>query len=274
MGEFVTFEVRDHIGIITIDRPPVNAVCESIRLDLTRIFTELNTRTDVYCAILRAEGRMFTAGHDLKEAGQSKDPDFRKRVNPTIDASFAALHRCRVPVVAAVHGRVIGMGFAYASLCDVIVASDDALFSFPEITVGTVGGPVWMKRILPDKVARYHFYTAKPITAQELEHYGVVHKIVPKEELFDAAMEVAKEISKQYAPALWAGKITIVQSELEQYDVVDQQSRMRTLGNDKLLGPDPNRTEAARATLGHREPSFDPEPFKRWETLEYEYESK
>ena len=69
MGEFVRFEVQDHIGIVTIDRPPVNAVCESIRLDLREIFESLNTRTDVYCVILRAENRCFSAGHALKEAG-------------------------------------------------------------------------------------------------------------------------------------------------------------------------------------------------------------
>ena len=69
MGEFVKFEVQDHIGVVTIDRPPVNAVCESIRLDLREIFESLNTRTDVYCVILRAENRCFSAGHDLKEAG-------------------------------------------------------------------------------------------------------------------------------------------------------------------------------------------------------------
>jgi hypothetical protein len=169
-SEFVKFYVEDHIGVVTIDRPPVNAVCESIRLAITEIFTSLNTRTDVYCVILRAEGRMFTAGHDLKEAAQRNyDPEFLKRVNPTINASFDAVYRCRVPVVAAVHGRVIGMGFAYASLSDVVVASDDALFSFPEITVGTVGGPFWLKRVVPDKVARYHFYTATPFTAEEMK---------------------------------------------------------------------------------------------------------
>ena len=140
MGEFVKFEVQDHIGIVTIDRPPVNAVCESIRLDLREIFESLNTRTDVYCVILRAENRCFSAGHDLKEAGirSKEDPEFRSRVNPTIDASFHALYRCRVPVVAAVHGHVIGMGFAYASLCDVVVASEDASFNFPEISTSGV----------------------------------------------------------------------------------------------------------------------------------------
>ena len=270
MAEFVKFEVQDHIGIVTIDRPPVNAINEAIRLELTRIFRELNTRTDVYCVVLRAEGRMFTAGHDLKEAGQRKDPEFNKRINPTMNDSLNALYRCRVPVVAACQGHVIGVGFAYASLCDVIVASEDALFNFPEITVGTVGGPVWLKRILPDKVARYHFYTATPFTPEELKHWGVVQEVVPKEQLFETAMAVAKKIAKQYPPALWAAKMTIVRSELEQYDVVDLQDRMRTWGNDELLGPDPNRSECGRSRLEHREPVFDPEPLKRWETIQYE----
>lgn len=267
MGEFVKFEVRDHIGVVTIDRPPVNAVCESIRLDIREIFESLNTRTDVYCVILRAEGRMFSAGHDLKEAGQSKDPGFRSRVNPTINASCDALYRCRVPVIAAVHGHVIGMGFAYASLCDMIVASEDATFNFPEITVGTVGGPFWLKRLVPDKIARYHFYTATPFTAQEMLQYGAVNKVVPREQLFDAAMEMAKQVAKQYPPALWATKMVITEGELEQYDVVDLSARMRERGNNDLLADDPNKAELGRAKLAHREPVYDMEAFKRWETL-------
>ena len=262
---YVTFTVEDHIGVVTIDRPPVNAVCESIRLAITDIFNSLNTRTDVYCVILRAEGRMFSAGHDLKEAAQRNfDPEFLKRVNPTINASFDAVYRCRVPVVAAVHGRVIGMGFAYASLSDVVVAADDALFSFPEITVGTVGGPFWLKRVVPDKVARYHFYTATPFTAEEMKQWGMVQEIVPKEELFDAAMRIAKEIAKQYPPALWATKMVITEGELEQYDVVDLSARMRDRGNTDLLGNDPNKRELGRAKLEKREPVFDMTYIEAW----------
>lgn len=267
MNEFVKFEVVDHIGIITIDRPPVNAVCEAVRVGLTEIFEQLNSRIDVYCCILRAEGRMFCAGHDLKEARQAKDPELVKRINPTIDASFRALHRCRVPMVCACHGHVIGMGFAYASLCDVVVASEDATFNFPEITVGTVGGPAWLLRIVPDKVARYHFFTATPFTAEELKQWGVVQEIVPRDQLFDAAMAIAKKIAKQYPPALWASKMTIIEGELEQYDVVALQSRMRKRGNEELLGPDPNRRECAMAKLEKREPVFDPAPFERWKNL-------
>ena len=267
MGEFVKFEVNDHIGVVTIDHPPVNAVCESIRLDLIDIFESLNTRTDVYCVILRAEGKGFSGGHDLKEVRTTKDPGLAKRIQPTISRSCTALYRCRVPVIAAVQGYVIGMGFAYASLCDIIVCSEDAQFKFPEIYVGTVGGPFWLKRIVPDKVARYHFYTAEPLTAQDMVKYGAVQKVVPREQLFDAAMEIAKKIAKKYPPSIWASKMVITEGELEVYDVVDVSDRMRLRGNNELLGNDPNKRELAMSQLEHREPVFDMAPFKRWETL-------
>lgn len=267
MCEYVSFEVKDHIGVITIDRPPVNAICESIRIALAEIFESLNTRTDVYCVILRSEGPGFTGGHDLKEVSTTKDPDLKNRVQPTISRSCTAIYRCRVPVIAAVQGYVIGMGFAYASLCDIIIASEDAQFKFPEITVGTVGGPFWLKRIVPDKVARYHFYTATPISAKQMEFYGAVQQVVPREQLFDAAMAMAKQIAEMYPPALWASKMVITEGELEQYDVVDLSDRMRLRGNNELLGPDPNKGELVRARLEKRKPVFDPAPFKKWETM-------
>ena len=80
-------------------------------------------------------------------------------------------------------------------------------------------------------------------------------------------MEMAKQVAKQYPPALWATKMVITEGELEQYDVVDLSARMRDRGNLELLGNDPNKGELGRAKLEHREPVFDPAPFKRWETL-------
>ena len=267
MGPYVTFTVEDHIGIVTIDHPPVNAVCESIRLDLAEIFESLNTRTDVYAVILQAKGRGFSGGHDLKEERETKDPGLAARIQPTISRSCHALYRCRVPVIAAVHGYIIGMGFAYASICDIIVASEDASFKFPEINVGTVGGPFWLKRIIPDKLARYHFYTGTPLTAKRMEELGAVLRVVPRDQLFDTAMEIAKEIAKKYPPSVWASKMCIIEGELESCDIVDLSDRMRIRGNRDLLGKDPNRQELARAQLERRDPVFDMEPFKRWEDL-------
>ena len=257
MGEhnYVTFTVEDNIGVVTLNRPPVNAICEEIRLDLIEIFESLNNRTDVYCVILRAEGKGFTGGHDLKEG--RANPEIKARTKETISRSTQAIYNCRVPIIAAVHGFVIGMGLAYSSLCDIIIASEDAQMCFPEVKVGTVGGPFWFKRIVPDKVARYHFYTGKPISAKEMEKYGAVLKVVPKEELFAAALEVAKEIAAMYPPSVWASKMVITEGEKEVQDVVDVSDRMRHRGNNEILGADPNRSEMVRAQLEHRKPVYD-----------------
>ncbi len=267
MGEFVKFEVADHIGVVTIHRPPVNAICEAIRLDLIEIFEGLNKRSDVYCVILRAEGPGFTGGHDLKEAGLGTN---KYSIPRTINHSCDALYRCRVPVIAAVHGYVIGMGFAYASLCDIIIASDDASFKFPEINVGTVGGPFWLKRIVPDKVARWKFYLGEALTPQEMLQYGAINKVVPREQLMDAAMETARRIAEKYPASIWATKMCIVEGELEQYDVVDLSARMRVRGNEDLLRGDTNKRELGRAQLEKRKPVWDEEILKKWENVAIE----
>jgi len=256
--KYVTFTVEDHIGVVTIDYPPVNAIREEIRVALYEIFESLNKRTDVYCVILRSEGKGFSGGHDLNEAkARLLDPGLKVRVLQSLTRATNAIYHCRVPVIAAVHGYVVGAGFAFASLCDIIIAAEDTSFKFPEIKVGTVGGPFWLKRIVPDKVARYHFYTGTPIPAAEMEQYGAVHKIVPKEQLFDAAMEVAKEIAEMYPPSVWASKMVITEGEMEVYDVVDVSDRMRYRGNEEILGNDPNKQEMVRAQMEHRRPVYD-----------------
>jgi len=260
MGEhnYVTIKVEDHIAVVTINRPPVNAFCEEMRLDLSEFFESLNKRTDVYCVILRAEGKGFSGGHDLTESRKiADDPGMVDRIQATISRSTTAVYNCRVPVIAAVHGYVVGMGFAYASVCDVIVASDDARFMFPEIKVGTVGGPFWFKRVVPDKVARYHFYTGKPISANDMVKYGAVHSVVSKDQLLDEAMKLAKEIAEMYPPSVWASKMVITEGEKEVQDVVDISDRMRTRGNEELLAGDPNKQEMIRALLEHRKPVYD-----------------
>jgi len=253
---YIDIKIEDNIAVVTINRPPVNAFCEEMRNDISEFFESLNSRTDVYAVILRAEGKGFSGGHDLEES-RSTDPELRKRIIPTISRSTNAVYNCRVPVIAAVHGYVVGMGFAYASIADIIVASDDARFMFPEIKVGTVGGPFWFKRIVPDKVARYHFYTGKPIAAADMVRYGAVHSVVPKEQLLDCAMGIAKEIAEMYPPSVWASKMVITEGEKEVQDVVDISDRMRYRGNNELLAGDPNKQEMIRAQLEHRKPVYD-----------------
>jgi len=255
---YIKYDIKDHIAVVTLDRPPVNAFCETMRVELAEFFESLNKRTDIYCVILRAEGKGFSGGHDLNESkARATDPTMGRRIQETISRATKAVYNCRVPVISAVHGYVVGMGFAFATISDIIVASDDARFMFPEVKVGTVGGPFWFKRVVPDKIARYHFYTGNPISAQDMVKYGAVLKVVPKEELLDCAMGIAKEIAEMYPPSVWASKMVITEGEKEVQDVVDISDRMRHRGNEELLGGDPNKQEMRLALLEHRKPVYD-----------------
>ena len=255
MSELYDFKVEDHIGILTLKHPPVNSFVEEMRVGISEIFEDLNNRVDVYCVIINAEGKGFSGGQDLNEMLYQRKMNINIAV--TVSRITEAVYNCRVPIIAAVHGYVVGLGFAVASLCDIIIASEDAYFSFPEINVGTVGGPFWFKRIVPDKRARYYFYTAKKVPVEEMYRFGAVLKITKREELMDEAMAIAKEICTSYPPSVWATKQVIIEGEKEVQDVVDVSDRMRYRGNRELLAGDPNKGEMIKAKLEHRKPNYN-----------------
>ena len=87
--------------------------------------------------------------------------------------------------------------------------------------------------------------------------YGAVHSVVPKDQLMDCAMGIAKEIAEMYPPSVWASKMVITEGEKEVQDVVDISDRMRYRGNSELLAGDPNKQEMIRAQLEHRKPVYD-----------------
>ena len=256
MGEFVKIEINDNIAVVTLDRPPVNAMNEQMKIELAEFFESLNDRIDVYAVVLRAEGRGFSGGQDLEEM-RSPDPELKKNIPLTVSRVTNAAYNCRVPIISAVHCFVVGLGLAVATVSDIIVASDDARFIFPEVKVGTVGGPFWFKRIMPDKLARYYFYTGKPVPVAEVARFGAVQAVVPQNQLLDTAMGIARQIAEMYPPSVWASKTVIIEGEKEVQDVVDISDRMRHRGNVEILGRDPNRAEMIKAQLEHRKPVYD-----------------
>jgi len=192
MSDCTRFEVIDNIGIMTLCRPPVNAVNEQIKLDLIELFESVNDgRIDVHAIILCSDQKGFCGGADTKE-WYGPDMGVRERSTPLINRMQNAIYRCNVPVIAAVNTFAIGMGFGIVSLCDVILCDKDAWFMFPEINVGSVGAPTWLTRIMPEKMARYYLMTGEKIPAEEMYRLGCVLKVVEKDNLLDEAMEVAR----------------------------------------------------------------------------------
>jgi enoyl-CoA hydratase len=187
--------VDGRIGEIVIDLPPVNALNVKAWYELADAVTRVGQNEQVSVVVLRAEGRGFCAGVDIKEL--QDDPDRRAiiGVNRGCYAAFKAVYECEVPVVAAVHGFCLGGGVGLAGNADVIVASDDATFGLPEVDRGALGAATHLARLVPQHKMRAMVYTAATATAAELHAFGSVLRVVPRSGLRDAALDIANQIA-------------------------------------------------------------------------------
>lgn len=202
----ITVTIRDGIAEVVMDNPPVNALTVAGWFELADVVRGVGEDRSVRAAILRAEGRGFNAGVDIKEMQASEGFDALIGANRGCYAAFAAVYECAVPVIAAVHGFCLGGGIGLVGNADVVVASDDATFGLPEVDRGALGAATHLARLVPQHKMRAMVYTAAAATAQELYHYGSVLKVVPRDELRPAALEVAREIATKSGTVIRAAK--------------------------------------------------------------------
>ncbi|MBV8347085.1 MAG: enoyl-CoA hydratase family protein, partial [Mycolicibacterium sp.] len=141
--------VEPGIVAVTVDYPPVNAIPSRGWFELADAVTETGNRPDTYVVILRAEGRGFNAGVDIKEMQRTEGFTALIDANRGCFAAFKAVYECAVPVVAAVNGFCVGGGIGLVGNSDVIVASDDATFGLPEVERGALGAATHLSRLVP-----------------------------------------------------------------------------------------------------------------------------
>ena len=203
----VTFNV-DEVGIgeVVVNRPPVNALPVAGWFELARVVRSLGEDPNVRVVVLRAEGRGFNAGVDIKEIQASEGFDALIGANRGCAAAFAAVYECAVPVVAAVQGFCLGGGIGLVGNSDVIVASSDATFGLPEVDRGALGAATHLSRLVPQHRMRAMMYTSATATADELHAYGSVLRVVNREELREAAFAVAREIAAKDPRVIRAAK--------------------------------------------------------------------
>src|SRR6185312_7012542 len=150
---------------------------------------------EVRVVILRAEGKGFQAGVDIKELAADDTNAALIGVNHGCYEAFAAVYDCEVPVIAAVQGFCLGGGIGLAGNADIVVASDDATFGLPEVDRGALGVATHLARFVPAHKLRTLYYTGATITAQELLEFGSLERVVPRAQLLDAALEIAAVIT-------------------------------------------------------------------------------
>ncbi|MHB8438355.1 MAG: enoyl-CoA hydratase family protein [Acidimicrobiales bacterium] len=184
------------VAEIVMDVPPVNALDVASWFSLADALVAAGRARDTRVVILRAEGRGFCAGVDIKEI-QARGDEALVGVNRGCAAAFAAVYDCEVPVIAAVHGFCLGGGIGLVGNADMVVASDDATFGLPEVDRGALGAATHLARLVPQHAMRRMVYTAQPITAPEMERYGSLAAVVPRERLIDTARKLAASVAEK-----------------------------------------------------------------------------
>jgi enoyl-CoA hydratase len=161
--EYVRVEVDNHIAVVTLDRAPVNALSRRSYVEIGETFRSFDADKEIRVAILRSAcERAFCAGADLNE--RFSDPEYGVMLDTGLlpRECFWAIDDSAVPVIAAVDGPALGAGVAIVGVCDVILASDRAVFGLPEINIGLLGGGSHLARMIGQHRMRHAFYTELP----------------------------------------------------------------------------------------------------------------
>ena len=197
--QFQTQVHHDGVAEVVLSRPPVNALNAAGWNALAAEIAALGERAEVRVIVIRAEGKGFCAGVDIKEL--DADQSLIIAVNAGNYATFKAVHLNKVPVIAAVHGFVLGGGIGICGAADIVIAADDASFGLPEVDRGAMGGAAHLQRMFGVQKTRYLFFTGEMIGAAEAHRLGAIERVLPRAELRDAAMSIAAKIAAK-SPAM------------------------------------------------------------------------
>jgi enoyl-CoA hydratase len=183
------------IAEVVVDVPPVNALPARAWHELAGAVTAAGQDEETRVVVLRAEGRGFNAGVDIKEMQATEGHTALINANRGCFAAFAAVYDCPVPVIVAVHGHCVGGGVGLVGNADIVLAGEDAYFGLPEVDRGALGAATHLSRLVPQHLMRAMVYTCRNVTAAELHAFGSVLEVVPRDKLRDAALEVAGQIA-------------------------------------------------------------------------------
>ncbi|MFI7361315.1 enoyl-CoA hydratase [Streptomyces sp. NPDC050149] len=214
----ILYEAEDGVAVITLNRPEAaNAQTMALLDELDASWTRASQDEAVRVVVLRANGRHFSAGHDLKDRWPSPDEItlewiYNAEMRRYLDYSLK-WRNIPKPTIAAVQGKCIAAGLMLCWPCDLIVAAENAEFSDPVVHMGIGGveyhGHTWE---LGPRKAKEILFTGRPLTAREAEQTGMVNKVVPLDELDESARELAARIARMPAFGLRQAKRAVNQT--------------------------------------------------------------
>ena len=208
-------ETTGKVAELIFDHPPVNAFSGDMWMELPGIIDNLGSNPELRCILIRAEGKGFCAGVDIKELAENSNAIVE--VNKGNFLTFKAIHDCEIPVVSAPHSFVLGGGIGVCGASDAVIAADNAYFALPEIDRGAMGGASPMQRMFPHAMVRGAFLTGGNISAQDAWRVGGIARVVPLDEHLEAAREFASLVASKSRDALRIAKQAL--NGIEPFDV-------------------------------------------------------
>ena len=241
--KLIKVQVADFVAAVTMDHPPVNAQNADFNVEMAWVFDSLSDRKDVRAVVLTGAGKVFSAGADLKARPDKSKPGERWQHNRRARESYHAVMECTKPVIAAINGAALGAGLAVAASCDILFAAEEAVMGLPEIDVGLLGGGKHTQRLLPHSLRRRMMLTGYRVPGAELYRLGIVEACVPRAQLMERAMEVARQIASKSPAAIRLAKRTL--NTIEDMTLRDGYRYEQNMTTE--LGDHPDSAEAQAA---------------------------
>lgn len=252
--ETVSIEIKDHIGIISLDRPDkYNTFSTQLAIDLKDALLEMDDKNDVRVIILKGNGPSFCAGIDISEFEGKSEREYKEWIE-LMEEPFSTISDTGKPVIASVHGYAVANGIGLVAACDLAVVSEDAKLGATAVNVGLfcMGPAVPMYRSLGRKRTLELVLTGKKIDGENSVEWGLANKAVDPERLEDETMKLAEELAGKSPIALQMGKEAFYNQEDMEFEKAMEYSNEIFAG----LCTTEDASEGVEAFLEDRKPEW------------------
>jgi enoyl-CoA hydratase/carnithine racemase len=217
MPAHLLLDVADGIAVVTLNRPEaLNSINRAMRMEMLELFPALDVRKDVKVIVITGAGdKAFCTGADLKERSAKTTEEMVFERHYMTGRSNTAVASVSKPVIAAIKGYCMAGGYEMVLQCDIAIASENAVFSLPEVTHGFFpGGGACQRlpRLVGYQVAKELIFTGRRWDAREAKELGLINKIVPLDKVMEEAMAMAKKIASYPSVGVMQAKRALNQS--------------------------------------------------------------
>lgn len=255
--ETLRFSYKGRVLTVTIDAPgPVNAVNDALHHEFSRVFTDLQADSDCDIVVLTGSGGTFCAGGDMGWfQDMIDDPKKFRTIGPDAKRIVFSLLDLEKPIICRLNGPAAGLGASIALLCDVIIASEDAVIGDPHVKAGLVagdGGAVIWPQLIGYARAKEYLLTGDMLTAKKAAELGLINYAVPADEL-DARVD--DMIARITANPRWAVRWTKTVTNLPLKEIAGRVMDA-ALAYETMTNLTEDRQEAVQAFVEKRKPNF------------------